>query len=761
MSRFRLTHSQGARSIVALISAAIALTLLPAGGAAAAAASSPSAVRNVVEATTATATEAKVTASLSTDNAGVLSPGQDLTVSVTITNATETAHERGTVSVWVDPTALKSRSALDSWLASTDAVPKAVAVGTAPVGALEPGTSTVVQVVVPAASLPFAANPAEAVYGIGATATVTTSTAADARSSLVWSPGGSAEPSGVGVVFPIVSPPSSKGLLSADDLTTYTAANGVLTRDLDGLERHSTVAIGIDPMIIASIRALGNAAPASATDWLVRLSALPNDTFSLGFGDADLTGQIQSGVTKPLAPTSLAYALNPQNFTPSPTPVGEPPAETPTSPTPSPTPTAGSGPVLPTLDELTSWEYTMQGVAWPGDGTVRAADLAPLVAAGYTTTIVSGANTNAKTLSGTSSAVLPFDGGKLGVADAALSDAIRQAASAPSDSAWNAAMAKVNAQLELTSQEGGTPKNLLLSFDRSWPSSGTQLQRTLDTLLTGPWSTPTTLPQTLSASATDGLALVDAPEAATRTDAIKALVDDEMQIDQFATILDKPETMTGRTRAELLTLLAVSWQSPRSDWTAAVSKSRATTVKTLNAVKIVPTENVNLVSAQGSIPFTVINELPSEAANVVLRASPSNSRLEIDEDVTKRILPDSRATLLVPVKAKLGNGQVTLSLSLFSPTGVPIGTTTSVTVDVHADWEGIGALIVGILLVLLFGFGIVRNVLRRRDRRRAERAEAAAAAAGGGDADGGDADGGDAAGAGGTGVTVPEDTERG
>jgi uncharacterized membrane protein len=39
-------------------------------------------------------------------------------------------------------------------------------------------------------------------------------------------------------------------------------------------------------------------------------------------------------------------------------------------------------------------------------------------------------------------------------------------------------------------------------------------------------------------------------------------------------------------------------------------------------------------------------------------------------------------------------------------------------VDVHADWEGIGALILGGLLVLLFGFGIVRNILRRRDQRR-------------------------------------------
>jgi len=111
----------------------------------------------------------------------------------------------------------------------------------------------------------------------------------------------------------------------------------------------------------------------------------------------------------------------------------------------------------------------------------------------------------------------------------------------------------------------------------------------------------------------------------------------------------------------------------------------------------------------------------------VLTAAPSNGRLEVDQSTTKRIVKDSRATVLIPVKAKVGNGQVVLSLHLYSPTGVPIGDPTSVTVDVHADWEGIGALIFGILLVLLFGFGIVRNILRRRSKREEDAAEAAEA----------------------------------
>ena len=123
----------------------------------------------------------------------------------------------------------------------------------------------------------------------------------------------------------------------------------MLTRQLDGLIGHPSVAIGIDPMILASIRVLGTSAPASATQWLVSLSLLPNDVFSLGFGDADLAGQFQSGLTAPLAPTSLGYAMDPANFQTDAArllgsrPRARPPGTATATPTPTPTTRARSG----------------------------------------------------------------------------------------------------------------------------------------------------------------------------------------------------------------------------------------------------------------------------------------------------------------------------------------------------------------------------------------------------------------------------------
>ncbi|MEV8213553.1 DUF6049 family protein [Leifsonia sp. NPDC077715] len=668
----------------------------------------------------ASASGSALTATLTADDGGVVTAGKDLGVSVTVSNPTDTAYTSGSVSLWIDPSPQEGRKALATWLASTDKPADAVAVGQAQLNSLEPGSSTVVRMTVPAASLPFATRTSSAVFGMGATARAGQAQA-DPRGSVVWYPGGSATQSSINVALPIVTPSGSDGLIAADDLTTYTAPNGILTRELDGLVGHTTVTVGIDPMIIASIRVLGNAAPASAVDWLTRLSELPNDTFSLGYADADAVGQIQAGLPAPLAPTSLAYAIDPKNFTPAPTPVGEPstasPAPTPHSTaSPTPSPTATPGPVVPDLTTLLAWDYTLTGITWPGDKTVRRADLAPLAAAGLTTTIVSGNNTNASDLATTPSAPVGGGNDRILQSDQTLSDALAQAVSAPSDIAWNSAMTKVNAQLELISQESGDARRLLVALDRSWPSSGTQLERTLNALFSSPWSAPASFSSVAQAPASAGLDLVDAPEAADRIANIRALVQDEGSLGQFATVLDDPTRLTGRTRSELLTLLAVSWQNPRADWPAAVTASRKATVDTLHSIHILPTENVNLVSAQGSIPFTVSNELPDDAATIVLTASPSNSRLEVDQSTTKRILKDSRATVLIPVKAKVGNGQVVLSLQLYSPTGVPIGDPTSVTVDVHADWEGIGALIFGILLVLLFGFGIVRNILRRRSK---------------------------------------------
>jgi Family of unknown function (DUF6049) len=658
-----------------------------------------------------------VSVTVAADNGGILGPGADLGVTVTVTNTESAPFAPGTLNLWVDPTPLTSRTDLASWLAATGEPTDATAIGVVTTNVIEAESTSSYRITVPAAGTAIAGHTTDASFGIGSTLTVGTDALSSGRGELVWNPGVTTSATNVAVVMPITVPPSANGVISAANLATYTAPNGILIRQLDGLELHPQVAIGIDPMIIASIRALGNAAPATARAWLQRLANSQNDTFPLSYGDADLAGQIQTGLKAPLEPSSFTFALDPANFkTPVPQ-VGEP-ALPPVEPgaTPTPTPSAGAtGPVLPTTKQLLSWQYTMNSVAWPGDNTVTAADVTTLASAGLKTTIVSSSNTNATSLKSTPNAPVPVGNDMAISSDAGISAAIQAAASASSDEAWNLAMSNANAQLELLAQEQSSgPRTILVALDREWPSSATQLQRTLAGVSSSPWSAPATFGAAIGATPTTGFALKDSAEPKSRIDTISQLLAAETSLDSFATVLDTPDTLIGQTRADLLALLGVGWLNPKNDWPAAVTTSLNASHQTLTAVSILSTDNVNLVGTQGSIPFTVSNLLPNNSVTVVVSASPSNSRLEIDGTTTKMVQPDSRATVLVPVKAELGNGRVTLTLQLYSQTGVPIGTATSVPVEVHADWEGIGALIVGSLLVLLFGFGIVRNILRRR-----------------------------------------------
>ena len=80
---------------------------------------------------------------------------------------------------------------------------------------------------------------------------------------------------------------------------------------------------------------------------------------------------------------------------------------------------------------------------------------------------------------------------------------------------------------------------------------------------------------------------------------------------------------------------------------------------------------------------------------VVVDVNPSNGRLIVEDQVEATVEPESRSTVRVPVAAGVGNGEVSLAVSLTSTQGVPIGQTVIIPANVQADWEGVGAAILG------------------------------------------------------------------
>jgi hypothetical protein len=72
----------------------------------------------------------------------------------------------------------------------------------------------------------------------------------------------------------------------------------------------------------------------------------------------------------------------------------------------------------------------------------------------------------------------------------------------------------------------------------------------------------------------------------------------------------------------------------------------------------------------------------------------------------------------VPVQARVGSGQVTVELQLRSRTHDDIGGPQFVEVTVRAEWEGIGIVVLSVLVGGFVLLGLLRTVLRLRARRR-------------------------------------------
>lgn len=496
------------------------------------------------------------------------------------------------------------------------------------------------------------------------------------------------------LVYPLVAPSLTGGLIPSSDLATLTAPDGALATELDALDGTS-VAIAIDPRIIASIRVLGSAAPASAVAWLARLNALQNLTFPLSFGDADLAAQAQAKVPKPLEPLGFRDALDGANFA--------------ATSTPTPTPTPGAHEPTASDAELLAWPYTRTDIAWPADGTVGETDLSWLAHAGLSRTILSQENVAPATTAVSAAATIGTN--SVVVADGRITAALRSAVGAVDHTAWRQAMTRLDAELALVGASR-TRASLLATFDRT--DHAGRLGETLRELNSVPSIGLASLTQVLGAAPV-ARTLISMQVDPTRQLSINRMLKLEQELSRFATALTDPTALTAPVRRSLLALLGVgaagqpSWANNAIEW---MSKHTAT----VNSVSVVPGSKVNVVSRESGVP-TIVQNLSAFPVTVQINVAPSNGRLVVEKRVTVTIDPGSRSNVLVPVAAGVGSGDVTLTISLTSPTGEPIGAPVNLDVNAQPDWEGIGAIVVAGAVLLLFGFGIVRTVRRRRRAR--------------------------------------------
>lgn len=673
----------------------------------------------------------KATISVAPAHRGIVQRDQDLTLSVTVTNDTDTALPAGSAEFDIFRS-VSTRDVLADWLADTTTTGYLGApmdsVDIPEVPAHRSVTIDSVEIVSGNVALggysSFGARRIAAEYTAGDTFAV-------ARSAITWYPDFEQVPVSVSVAMPVTVPKSTDGILTAAVLASATSVDGTLTQQLDAAEDHN-VAVAVDPRIIASIRILGENAPSSATAWLQRLESLRNETFALSYADADVTGLRQAGSDGILAPISLDQSVKSENFpgaeTPAPTPTATPGQTTTPSSSASPSDDAttdaeadsGAGEpteTLPTTEQLLDFPYSMDSISWPTEGTVSSSDLEALERAGTKTTIVSSGNTSAGA-NATISASEKIGDDHVLVSDQSMSSLLRKAATAPDRQSWSSAMSELTATLATSARDGTATGPILLTLGRDWPSDSARLSQTLDALETTAWVAPADL-STASNAVAGSLTLTSASTGAGRIAQLKRLVQGEQGLSAFATILDTPAELTAPARLRLLAIASNAWRGDNDGLTAAVDARTAAWAKQTTEVGIVDSSSLTLLGDRSSLPVSIRNS-SDYPVTVHLAVQPSNSALRVvRNDIVVEIQPDSSTRATVPVQS-VANGKVELTMSLSSPTGVAIAQPATVELNVQAQWETVITAAAAVALIAIFGFGIFRSIRKRIRRRNGE-----------------------------------------
>jgi len=643
------------------------------------------------------------------DANGIVGPGADLVISGTITNGTTNDIPAGTATVSLDRSVTTSRSTLGDWLADAplDASELGTVVATAPTPLVRAGFTEGVSVRVPAGDLAFGTR-----YGVRKLAVRVEANGVaigQSRSTVVFNPGSEITPLPLAIASPLTVPAADPGLLPATTLSQYTAPGGLLTTQLNqALSRR--VALGVDPRIIASITILGTSAPASATAWLDRLTAADNDTFALSYADSDLAVQSQAHAQRVLAPTSFAIdpALFP-GYTPAPT-------ETPTT-SPTPDPTATPAPTLPTSGDLTAFDYRIPGVAWPADDTVTATDLDFFAASDLGTSILDSANVSYPGDPRAPGSAVTIGEHAAAVSDSQLSALLRTAVTA-SDAAWPNAMANLSAAISIAAADHSAATGpLLATLARTSSTGAGKLAQTLDALSTLPWFSSAALHDIVGSGARTAVSVVAKPEADVRVATVAKMLAAETSVGNFSSALDDPTVLTGPERLSLLAALSTGWLTQPDAWGTTAAKYLKSSDKTVKSVRIADTGSQVFVSNNVNLNVSVTNELAFPVTVYVSVVSPNGAITVENPRVELRVEANSQSKALVPVTA-LANGDVTVRASLSSATNSPIGSVKFIDVDVQAGWETAATLVVVIGIVAVFGFGIYRNIAKRRKKKR-------------------------------------------
>ena len=255
-------------------------------------------------------------------------------------------------------------------------------------------------------------------------------------------------------------------------------------------------------------------------------------------------------------------------------------------------------------------------------------------------------------------------------------------------------------------------RTLLALVPRGTPVDAGLVAR-LDALLDQRWVTGRSFSELASSDPTDVSRQQVGKAAdldASTSMAFSAIGDALTRITPLAEAVSDPRALRSRIESQALRMLSAS--SDAQERTASANELREQVDDLLSSVKAEPSVTINLVNKTASFPVRVTNHLPW-AVKVRVTLDPSDPRLSVEHPTETTIPAGSTTAVEVPVSA-IGSGNIRVGLVVATTSGTVLDDSHSVEVRMRAGWEDTLTKSVAALIALLFLFGIVRTVRRRR-----------------------------------------------
>lgn len=557
---------------------------------------------------------------------------------------------------------------------------------------LEPGERVSISATIPATNLPFSPSSAPGVYGTEVRWSDRGMFSVEARSPLfrsppfIWRSFAASGQLELATVVPVVFPEHSTPPISPGQVDEQLLRDGTVEQLIDTAERFDLTA-AVDPKIVATVRAVGDAASVTAAGIVERLTRGELDTLALQYADADpvlqLTGD-PGGLIDHGNLSFLTRHFRGDSFPPR-----------------------GSA--------LTSWERTLEAVAWPAPGVVSEGTLGLLADAGFSSIILSGEDA-----SGAPRASFP-SGGR-GTTDVFVSNEhLERVAAQLITAATSSDRALASSQLTAVTllltqsheaaEEPRQAAQAFLAIPRHAASSGASLDPLLEHLETLPW-----VSAIKPADLAEGSVTVHDPvDLDAQHEILRNALESEERVTAFARVLDDPSLLIDHERDRLLGLISAQRVADPAAMRAAHDVFRAYDESLLDGVQIIDTEHTRLLGESSRIPVQLRNTLPFDATIRGTVHADSPALIVQDAEISRTIIPArSTVTHLVPVTTRVSSGESSLNVHIFDVNAgehiesqrFPISISTGI------ERIALGTLIT--IAVTLFGFGAFRSWVRHR-----------------------------------------------